>query len=441
MSLDFKKLIRRKEGFLVDDTADVYIDGGVLSANDMACLGAWFEISNATAGLGASPGTVTLEYTPDDGTTWVTVPGMIGGSITGDGSDFNLQASATTGVFPPIIRFKFVAPAGQSYRVAHIRRNYCTPGLVASLRSSIASVTGFGAVTNAPRSAAMLGSIDKAPTPSTTGYQYVTSTGFTKTLAGDGRALDVNISAASFTQKIVNYNGTDIIPVFSSGTPANNKGMPVIFTAGDALAPVAMGSGADSVLTLRTTLSTRHEAVATPLTNKLSDGTNALGLFDNVLVGAQYQALGAYRLPTASILMAWNGTNHKELKSNSSDQLQVEVANTITANKLEWSKAIIPLYWSFAGATIYSVTGAALVATTWLQIIASTGAKVLKIGWWNPTGEIIEIGFGAGGAEVSQGIITIGDGSKELLIPLGTRVSLRCTNAVASGVLVMEFLT
>jgi hypothetical protein len=279
------------------------------------------------------------------------------------------------------------------------------------------------------------------PVPAAGGYNYISATAFTKLLANDARALDVNIATALSASMQISYNGALTTPTYSTATPANNKGVPVIFTAGDALAPVAMGSGADSVLTLRTTLSTRHEAVATPLTNKLSDGTNALGLFDNVLVGAQYQALGAYRLPTASIVMAWNGTNHKELKSNVSDQLQVEVVNTLTANKLEWSKAIIPLYWSFAGATIYSVTGAALVATTWLQIIASTGAKVLKIGWWNPTGEIIEIGFGAGGAEVSQAIITIGDGSKELLIPLGTRVSLRCTTAVASGVLTMEFLT
>lgn len=579
MSVHFIPLHQYKENFKVTSATPVYIAGGAITANDIASFAAWFEIDNCSAGITAlNPGTITVEYTPDDGTTWITVPGMIGGSVTGDSVDVNLQASSATGVFPPVIRFKFVAPMGEEYYVKKIRRVQFAPGYVASLRSAFSSVVGFGVVTNAARVANIQGAPDVVPTPSATGYNYITSTAFTKSVANDARALDVNVAGASFTQKIVNYNGSDIIPVFNNATPANNKGMPVILTAGDALAPVEMGTGADSARTLRTTLSTRHETVTTPLANRLTDGTNALGANENVTVAqqtvgaayrlpvnaiqygwngaahteilidtagatllstrhetvttplanklsdgtnflgsfsnvavAQYSPGAGYKLPVSAIISGWNGAAHteilldtngatllstrhetagtplaqrpsdgtnfltwstlanatrytnaaqvytmpvlaaitgydttnntrKELATNTNGQLQTEITNPTSVGKVAYGTAQVPIFWSFSGATIYTVTGSALVATVWKEIIASTSADIYGITYWNPTAEIIELGIGAGGGEVSKRIMKPGDGELKIYIPAGTRISLRCTNAIASDTLVLDFI-
>jgi hypothetical protein len=143
MSLDFKTLRREKENFKVDSSAPVYVPGGVVSANDMACLAAWFEITNSTVDAG-NPGTVTIEYSPDDGSTWVTLPGTTSCTITANGANWNIQTSSGTGVFPPLIRFKFIAAAGKVYTVAKIRRSFVTPGLVAPLRGGAAAPTPVG---------------------------------------------------------------------------------------------------------------------------------------------------------------------------------------------------------------------------------------------------------------------------------------------------------
>lgn len=353
MSVLFNFLRRQKENFKVTSTVSINIPGDPISANDMAAFGAWFEITDATAGVTVgTPGTVVLEYTPDDGTTWVTVPGMIGGSITGNGVDFNLQASSLTGVFPPVVRFTFTAPAGESYVVKKIRRLQFEPGLVAALRSTAGSaVAGFGVVTSASRVAAMLGSIDKVPTPSATGYNYLTRTAFTKTLANDGSAIDVNIAASSFAfsaQMQINYAGTPTVPAFYPATPASNKPMPTVQVAGDGLGIVTMGSGADSVLTPRVTLSTRHEDITTPLAFKLSDGTEIPTAHENFDLNTQFvKAAKTLRLPVSAAMVGWDFTNNtrKEVRTNPSGDLRVEQTNALIPTAYDY------IGMNYAGAT------------------------------------------------------------------------------------------
>lgn len=93
-----------------------------------------------------------------------------------------------------------------------------------------------------------------------------------------------------------------------------------------------------------------------------------------------------------------------------------------------------PLFWNFA------TGGQNLAAGAWKQVLASVPLAVRSVSFWNPTGEIIEIGIGAGGAEVSVEFIGPGDGIKAIPIPAGARVSLRCANNVASDTLVLGFL-
>lgn len=497
MSLNFVSLHQFKENFLVDSSAPVYIDGGPVSANDMACLAAWFEVIDATAGVtNLTPGTITIEYSPDDGKTWVTLPGMLNGTVEGNGSDWNIQATQATGIFPPLIRFKFIAPAGESYRVVKIRRMFVTPGLVAPLRSSSSGVpvTGFGAANAANRNAAMVGAPTVLPVPAAGGYDYVTTTAFQKTVPNDGRAWDVNIVGTTgattiltdgtnnlspydhfvlntqFTNAITSWklpvaaslvgwdstnnlrkelladsagnlitsiryshNGSVVIPTFDSGTPANNKGLPIIFTAGDALGPVTMGTGADSANTLRVTLSTRHETVTTPISARPSDGTNFIVW--STYAAAQFTDNGAsYRVPVSAYVGGWDGANHREVSVDTSGNINVNIANVAAAGKTQYGSADVPLFWNFA------TGGQNLVANTWKQIVASTSANILRLTYWNPTGEIIELGVGAGGGEVSKRIFKIGDGVIDLYIPSGSRIALRCANAISSDSLVIDFI-
>ncbi len=395
MSILFNALHRQRENFSVVAGTPVYIPGDPVSANDMASLAAWFEVSVASAGITAlNPATVTIEYSPDDGVTWPTLPGTINGNIDGVGANWNIQTSSATGVFPPLIRFKFEAPVGESYTVKKIRRIQIEPGYVAALRSSISTVAGFGAVTSAARSAAMLGSIDKAPVPNVTGYQYVTSTGFTKTLAGDGRAIDVNIAASSFAfsaQMQINYAGTPTVPAFYPATPASNKPMPTVQVAGDGLEVVTMGSGADSVLTPRVTLSTRHETVTTPVAIRIGDSTEFTTAHENYELNTQFvKAAKTLRLPVSANLNGWDFTNNtrKELRTDTNGDLQTKVMNFPTS--VLQGNALIPVAYdyigmNYAGATadVYTYktggAGGATVATLTVNYVDLTKAVITSV--------------------------------------------------------------
>lgn len=66
-----------------------------------------------------------------------------------------------------------------------------------------------------------------------------------------------------------------------------------------------------------------------------------------------------------------------------------------------------------------------LVATVWKEFIASTAAGCRRVQYVNESGYAIEVGFGAGGAEVSQFVLAEA-GEIDILIPAGTRISFRC---------------
>lgn len=328
MSLHFTSLHQYRENFLVTSASPVYIAGGPVTANDMACLAAWFEITGCSAGInGGNPATITMEYTPDDGTTWVTVPSTIGGSVTGNSVNTNIQVTANTGVFPPVIRFKFVAPANESFTVKKIRRIQLAPGMVAPLRS-----TGGSALPGAP-SFVELSDGTNALTPfenylaaqfiAAPQYRFPSSStmlGWNPTgnnhkeiLVDTSGNVQVTATNTAFSTRFTN-DSVATIPVSDSGTPANNIGMPSVQLAGQGLGPVTMGSGADSALTPRMTLSTRHEAVATPVSVKLGDGATFVSTLDAYPAGSILSLAGAARagnkLPVSAGILLWDKSDN-----------------------------------------------------------------------------------------------------------------------------------
>lgn len=74
---------------------------------------------------------------------------------------------------------------------------------------------------------------------------------------------------------IVGFNRNTVkqVPLLDTSTPANNRPFPIVNLAGDGLAPFDVNSGGAGATTLRTVLATRHEAAATPLSFRLTNGS------------------------------------------------------------------------------------------------------------------------------------------------------------------------
>jgi hypothetical protein len=80
-----------------------------------------------------------------------------------------------------------------------------------------------------------------------------------------------------------------------------------------------------------------------------------------------------------------------------------------------------------------------LTANTWAQLVASTSAKAVRISYFQDSGYAIELGFGGAGAEASK-VVLAESGEEDLLIPAGTRLSLRCKTTNTLNVFWASFL-
>jgi len=84
-------------------------------------------------------------------------------------------------------------------------------------------------------------------------------------------------------------------------------------------------SGAAGVGTLRTVLATRHEASTTPLALRESDGTNWLSSIALAATQLTSGALSAIKM-SASVIMGWDGTTHRELSVDNTGKLSVNAS-------------------------------------------------------------------------------------------------------------------
>jgi hypothetical protein len=79
----------------------------------------------------------------------------------------------------------------------------------------------------------------------------------------------------------------------------------------------------------------------------------------------------------------------------------------------------------------YAVQGATTLA--WLQLIASTSAVISDWDVTDTSGQVLELGVGAAGAEARFALIPAGGGSPfEHRLPAGSRVSIKAVDADAS---------
>lgn len=91
-------------------------------------------------------------------------------------------------------------------------------------------------------------------------------------------------------------------------------------------------SGAASGNTLRSVLATRHEAAATPLSQRESDGTDFLS---SIALAASQLTSGALTKLKAcmSVMMGWDGTTHRELSVDNTGKLNVNA--TVSSSTAE----------------------------------------------------------------------------------------------------------
>jgi hypothetical protein len=150
-------------------------------------------------------------------------------------------------------------------------------------------------------------------------------------------------------------------------------------------------------------------------------GGGATGTIVGVGGAAQYVSGAALSGQTvAAYMIGYDGATHREFLLTPTGGL---LTSPVTKNVIE------------AVRIDYSVTPVTTLA--WTQVIAATSASVEWMDIFDSSGETLEIGTGAAGAEVQLGYVIPGGNSLYNVIPAGTRIALR---AVSNNATVGEFV-
>lgn len=153
---------------------------------------------------------------------------------------------------------------------------------------------------------------------------------------------------------------------------------------GNATGAAAFGTGADSAQTLRTTLSTRHEAAATPVSARKGNGT-AFDTYGSTVTGTAVPAV-------------------------------------VTA-----SRAKVEL-------DTHSHSGGNVSAAAYVELIASTSAAINRVYIADTSGEPLIVAVGAAASEVDQ--LYLGPGHAgwiDLHIPASSRISIKSLGSTTTG--------
>jgi hypothetical protein len=161
----------------------------------------------------------------------------------------------------------------------------------------------------------------------------------TFTVQGASGGTPVPVSGTLNADQAFIYNGASATVTYSASASADNRGLPVVVLAGEAAAPIAVGSGSADATTVRTTpatdsqhlLNTRHEAVGTPLSIRISDGTDFL-VAGAIAVAQKTVGAITKALHTIAVVVGWDGSTHRELAVDTSGNLkQVQQNNFVPA--------------------------------------------------------------------------------------------------------------
>ncbi len=202
---------------------------------------------------------------------------------------------------------------------------------------------------------------------------------------------------------------------------------------GNATGAFLAGAGAVSAQVVRTTpasdsphlLATRHETETTPLSGRLSDGTNWLGALALAAAQLTFSTI-TKALQTISVMVGWDGTVHRELAVDTSGRIKTDISQ---------GRSVV--YKDTHDYSSVNVTSAAYV-----ELIASTGAVINRLQIFDSSGQTLILATGAGAAEVDLLYIPPGGIDIDVQIAASTRLAIKAFSTTASaGVLVANGLS
>lgn len=299
-------------------------------------------------------------------------------------------------------------------------------------------------------------------------------------------------------------DGTSFIP---SGFGAVANGLRAVAIPGNVSGIADFGSGVQGAQTPRITpatdaqhlLNTRHEASGTPLSLRISDGTNFLNTPQVVASQGSFGAIGVCS-QSISLAIGWDGSNHKEILLDSggrtllstrheavatplsarlgngtsfadfgsgaagANTLRVSVAtdSTAAATPLATRQSNGTNFVDFGvgqagAATPRVITGGrvasnafvrndyastAVSTSAYVQLVASTAAATTRLQIFDSGGQTMKLATGAPGSESDQFVIPPGGIDIDYYIPASARVSIKAVSASANtGECDINFLT
>jgi hypothetical protein len=145
-------------------------------------------------------------------------------------------------------------------------------------------------------------------------------------------------------------------------------------------------------------------------------GGGATGTIVGVGGAAPYTSGAALSGQTvAAYIIGYDGVSHREIQLTAAGGILVEqeTKSVIEAIRID-----------------YSVTNVTTLA--WVTLVAATAAQIEWMDMFDSSGETMEIGTGAAGAEVQVGYVIPGGNRINQVIPAGTRISIRAVSADAT---------
>ena len=219
------------------------------TANDTSYLTLVLLVSAVSS---ASNVAVTAHQTWDDGVTWDAITAT--GSFTTLGTKVINVSSSSTLVMSTTIRVTVTASAGETFTITKIRKLSITPGAIVTAKVSAAALAGLA--TEVTLAALNTKVTQVAATP-----------------------LSVRLSdGANFysASNSFQYEGSSTLATYDTATPANNRAIPNLIMKAQGEAPYTAGTHtvADSFpVVLASDQIATISAAATPLSNRLSDGS------------------------------------------------------------------------------------------------------------------------------------------------------------------------
>lgn len=368
---------------------------------------------------------------------------------TGTNDMYVLEVDPTTGAIP-------ISGAGITLGYDE---NYGTVGAT-TLRTAaqIGNATGAAAFGTGTRSAQTLRvTVATDDNPATSTLQ---TTGNTSLSSIDGKVANnygVATGAIRTADQIGNASGAADFGTGAAGAQtlrtvissrSESVTTPLAAQLSNGSAAVDYNSGAAASTTLRTVLATRHESVATPLAAQLSNGTSAIDYGSGAAGTATVRVVPSTRSESVTTPLAAQLSNGSAAiaygtGADGSTVIRVtpstrsETASTPLAVRISDGSSFSspsPAGRSYADSARNDYTSTSVTTGAWVQLIASTAAVINQLYLFDSSGQTLELGTGAGGAETRKLIIPPGgiDGPVNIAIPAGTRIAVRAVSATAS---------